>query len=208
LERGIDGQERRPGASAHDRARVGFLPSNSFFFSKHARELRIIYIKKEICLRTDRGTNDSLRRSKTQIQKHTHPLSMTQQQTLLVLRPNAPKPSSLGHTPQRSILLDMLQDISSARGSSLEDTGVSMFPQPPSYKDYQHVKTFSLLFRNLAFGIAPSILENHVLRPRRQVLQPHFTPHLPPNVSREHTREQNMLDCFFMLIAKKKRHLS
>jgi hypothetical protein len=29
LERGIDGQERRPGASAHDRARGGFLPSNS-----------------------------------------------------------------------------------------------------------------------------------------------------------------------------------
>jgi hypothetical protein len=26
---GIDGQERRPGVSAHDRARGGFLPSNS-----------------------------------------------------------------------------------------------------------------------------------------------------------------------------------
>jgi hypothetical protein len=120
----------------------------------------------------------------------------------LVLRPNAPKPSSPGHTPQRCILLDVLQDISSAQGCSIEDIGVSMLPKPPSHKDYQRVKTFFLLFRYLAFGIAPPILENHVLRPRRQVLQPDFTQHLPPNVSREHTREQNMLDCFFALTAK------
>jgi hypothetical protein len=77
-----------------------------------------------------------------------------------------------------------------------------MLPQPLGHKDYQRVKTFFLLFRNLTFGIAPPILKNHVLRPRRQVLQPHFTQQLPPNVSREHTREQNMMDCFFMLIAK------
>jgi hypothetical protein len=29
MERGIDGQERRLGASAHGRAKGGFLPSNS-----------------------------------------------------------------------------------------------------------------------------------------------------------------------------------
>jgi hypothetical protein len=77
-----------------------------------------------------------------------------------------------------------------------------MLPKPPSHKDYQRVKTIFLLFRYLAFGISPPILENHVLRPRRQVLQPHFTQHLPPNVSSEHTGEQNMLNCFFVLIAK------
>jgi hypothetical protein len=35
LERGIDGQERRAGPSAHGRARGGFLPSNSSYFISH-----------------------------------------------------------------------------------------------------------------------------------------------------------------------------
>jgi hypothetical protein len=113
------------------------------------------------------------------------------------LRPLAP-----AIPPQRCILLDVLQDISGTRGCSIEDTSVPILPKPPSHKDYHRVKTFFLLFGYLAFGISPPILENHVLRPKRQVLQPHFTQHLPPNVSREHIGEQNMLDCFFVLIAK------
>jgi hypothetical protein len=77
-----------------------------------------------------------------------------------------------------------------------------VLPNYPSPKDHHRVKPFSRLTIKLRAAQFPPSLKRFILL-RSKAVETDSTKQLKPELSGENTRNQQVLDCFFLLITKR-----
>jgi hypothetical protein len=97
---------------------------------------------------------------------------------------------STSHAPKSDILLNMLEDRGGTRRCTIENTSVSMLPDPPCHQNDQGIETLPMGCWHLTFSHTPPLLEHNFIQSRWQMLQLHPIQDLPPYASREDTRSR------------------
>lgn len=109
------------------------------------------------------------------------------------LRPKPWKGLSTSHAPKSDILLNMLEDRGGTKRCTIENTSVSMLPDPPCHQNDQGIETLPMGCWHLTFSHTPPLLEHNFIQSRWQMLQLQPIQDLPPYASREDTRDQDVL---------------